>query len=349
MMRSCRWSAGAHRVISQSHQGPRLFLALCPFILRLRCPSSHCMFSPSMKEERVEKGRVGKALEESHENAIGPVDLSGVQAEALASRHAELKDRLRSIGQGFDRLRAQGQPPGLRRRDWVHGAPGAGPLGHGQVSQLHREGAGVLPGGAQVKVKIEKHNHYQKQLEISHQKLKHVESFGDQEHITRNKERYAMLEEKTKELGYKVKKHVQDLSSCISRARHNELWGHSELRGPAAQPAARRRRRQPGVPEEGPRPSGLTCLPAEPQGRRGGDRPGGAVAGRADRLPRVPRGREEELHEPAPPAWQPAAAMSAAHGVLAAMLQGHGLRWNPMTATGNAMYRSPYTYVTVFN
>ncbi|MXQ89275.1 hypothetical protein E5288_WYG015800 [Bos mutus] len=133
-----------------------------------------------------------KALEESHENAIGPVDLSGVQAEALASRHAELKDRLRSIGQGFDRLRAQ-------------------------------EGAGVLPGGAQVKVKIEKHNHYQKQLEISHQKLKHVESFGDQEHITRNKERYAMLEEKTKELGYKVKKHVQDLSSRISRARHNEL------------------------------------------------------------------------------------------------------------------------------
>lgn len=28
-----------------------------------------------------------------------------MQAEALASRHAELKDRLRSIGQGFDRLR----------------------------------------------------------------------------------------------------------------------------------------------------------------------------------------------------------------------------------------------------
>lgn len=43
--------------------------------------------------------------EESQENVIGPVDRSGVQAEALASRHAELKDRLRSIGQGFDRLR----------------------------------------------------------------------------------------------------------------------------------------------------------------------------------------------------------------------------------------------------
>ena len=47
----------------------------------------------------------GLAPAESHENAIGPVDLRGVQAEALASRHAELKDRLRSIGQGFDRLR----------------------------------------------------------------------------------------------------------------------------------------------------------------------------------------------------------------------------------------------------
>lgn len=31
-----------------------------------------------------------------------------------------------------------------------------------------------------------------------------MESFGDQEHVARNKERYAMLEEKTKELGYKV-------------------------------------------------------------------------------------------------------------------------------------------------
>ena len=53
-------------------------------------------------------------------------------------------------------------------------------------------------------MKIEKHNHYRKQLEISHQKLKHVERLGDREHVSRNKERYALLEEKTKELGYKV-------------------------------------------------------------------------------------------------------------------------------------------------
>ncbi|NXS46921.1 AMRP protein, partial [Balaeniceps rex] len=72
--------------------------------------------------------------------------------------------------------------------------------------------------------KIEKHHHYQKQLEISHQKLKHVEGTGDKDHLNRNKEKYAMLEEKTKELGYKVKKHLQDLSSRISQGlQHNEL------------------------------------------------------------------------------------------------------------------------------
>ncbi|KAI4542681.1 hypothetical protein MG293_006807 [Ovis ammon polii] len=160
---------------------------------------------------------------ESHENAIGPVDLSGVQAEALASRHAELKDRLRSIGQGFDRLRRvshQGygaetefmEPRVLDLWDMAKSA-----------NFTEKELESFREELKHFEVKIEKHNHYQKQLEISHQKLKHVESFGDQEHVARNKERYAMLEEKTKELGYKVKKHMQDLSSRISRARHNEL------------------------------------------------------------------------------------------------------------------------------
>lgn len=55
--------------------------------------------------------------------------------------------------------------------------------------------------------KIEKHNHYQQQLEVSHQKLRHVEKLGDPEHISRNRERYAQLEERTKELGYKVGAH----------------------------------------------------------------------------------------------------------------------------------------------
>uniref|UniRef100_A0A8C2RA00 Alpha-2-macroglobulin RAP C-terminal domain-containing protein n=1 Tax=Capra hircus TaxID=9925 RepID=A0A8C2RA00_CAPHI len=156
---------------------------------------------------------------ESHENAIGPVDLSGVQAEALASRHAELKDRLRSIGQGFDRLRRvshQGygaetefmEPRVLDLWDMAKSA-----------NFTEKELESFREELKHFEVKIEKHNHYQKQLEISHQKLKHVESFGDQEHVARNKERYALLEEKTKELGYKVKKHMQDLSSRISRCR----------------------------------------------------------------------------------------------------------------------------------
>lgn len=42
---------------------------------------------------------------EIHENAISPADMSRVQEEALRSRHAELRDRLRGISQGFDRLR----------------------------------------------------------------------------------------------------------------------------------------------------------------------------------------------------------------------------------------------------
>ncbi|KAB1275605.1 Adenylate kinase 9 [Camelus dromedarius] len=51
--------------------------------------------------------------------------------------------------------------------------------------------------------KIEKHNQYQKQLEISHQKLKYEESFGYRECVIKSKERDAMLEKKTEEMGYK--------------------------------------------------------------------------------------------------------------------------------------------------
>lgn len=164
-------------------------------------------------------GRTG----ESHENAIGPVDVSGVQAEALASRHAELKDRLRNIGQGFDRLRRVSHQGYGAETEFME--PRVVDLWDMAKSAnfTEKELESFREELKHFEVKIEKHNHYQKQLEISHQKLKHVESFGDQEHITRNKERYAMLEEKTKELGYKVKKHMQDLSSRVSRARHNEL------------------------------------------------------------------------------------------------------------------------------
>nr|KAF6501194.1 LDL receptor related protein associated protein 1 [Molossus molossus] len=162
--------------------------------------------------------------EEMQENVISPSDMSRVQEEAaLHSRHADLKDRLRGISQGYDRLRRvshQGygaeaefeEPRVIDLWDLARTA-----------NFTEKELEAFREELKHFEVKIEKHNHYQKQLEISHQKLKHVERFGDHEHVSRNKERYAMLEEKTKELGYKVKKHLQDLSGRISRARHNEL------------------------------------------------------------------------------------------------------------------------------
>lgn len=41
-------------------------------------------------------------------------------------------------------------------------------------------------------------------MEVFYEKLKYVESFGDREYVSRNKEKYVLLEEKIKELGYKV-------------------------------------------------------------------------------------------------------------------------------------------------
>lgn len=65
----------------------------------------------------------------------------------------------------------------------------------------------VLPSQEELRhfeTKVEKHQHYQEQLELSHQKLQHVEALGDKEHIIRNKEKYNSLAEKTREMGYKV-------------------------------------------------------------------------------------------------------------------------------------------------
>ncbi|XP_007456922.1 PREDICTED: alpha-2-macroglobulin receptor-associated protein [Lipotes vexillifer] len=161
--------------------------------------------------------------EEIHENVISPVDVSRVKEYALQMGHAELKDKLRDISQGFDRLRRvshQGygdqagfeEPRVLDLWDMAQSA-----------NFTEKELEAFREELKHFEAKIEKHNHYKKQLEISHQKLKHVESLGDQEHVGRNRGRHAVLEERAKELGYKVKKHLQDLSSRISRARHNEL------------------------------------------------------------------------------------------------------------------------------
>ncbi|KAF5912967.1 hypothetical protein HPG69_006807, partial [Diceros bicornis minor] len=139
--------------------------------------------------------------DETQENVIGPAD---VKEEVLHSKHAELKDRLRGINQGFDRLRKvshQGygaeaefeEPRVIDLWDLARSA-----------NFTEKELESFREELKHFEAKIEKHNHYQKQLEISHEKLKHVESFGDREHVSRNKEKCALLEEKTKELGYKV-------------------------------------------------------------------------------------------------------------------------------------------------
>lgn len=62
---------------------------------------------------------------------------------------------------------------------------------------------------------MEKHTHYQEQLELSHQKLQHVEALGDKEHIKRNLEKYNTLAEKTREMGYKVGRASSGLYSTL--------------------------------------------------------------------------------------------------------------------------------------
>lgn len=42
---------------------------------------------------------------EIHENVISPLDLSDIKGNVLHSRHTELKEKLRSINQGLERLR----------------------------------------------------------------------------------------------------------------------------------------------------------------------------------------------------------------------------------------------------
>ncbi|KAB0404191.1 hypothetical protein E2I00_003892, partial [Balaenoptera physalus] len=106
--------------------------------------------------------------EEIHENVISPVDVSRAKEDALQVGHAELKDKLRDISQGFDRLR-----------------------------RVSLQGYGDQAGFEEPRVldlwdMAQSANFTEKELEAF------------REHVSRNKERYAMLEEKTKELGYKV-------------------------------------------------------------------------------------------------------------------------------------------------
>ncbi|XP_061468640.1 alpha-2-macroglobulin receptor-associated protein [Rhineura floridana] len=163
--------------------------------------------------------------EDTHKNMITPLEEEiPLKQELLHNKHSELKEKLHSINQGFERL----------RRVTHQGYDSSSEFEEPRVIDLwdlakstnftEKELESLREELKHFEAKVEKHHHYQKQLEISHQKLKHVEGTGDEEHLTSNKEKYAVLEEKTKELGYKVKKHLQDLSSRISRGlQHNEL------------------------------------------------------------------------------------------------------------------------------
>lgn len=82
-------------------------------------PGSDCRSGP-----RALIGHPAWLPTEIQENAISPSDMSRVREEAvLRSRHAELKDQLRGLSQGYERLRrvshqgygaAAGEPSGTR-------------------------------------------------------------------------------------------------------------------------------------------------------------------------------------------------------------------------------------------
>ncbi|MBN3300655.1 AMRP protein, partial [Amia calva] len=162
--------------------------------------------------------------EEIHKNVVSPLE-GDAKEHLLHEKHADLKEKMRNLNQGFDRLRKishQGfgedgdfkEPRVIELWDMAQRAN----LTDGELDSLKEE-------LKHFEIKVEKHQHYQEQLDLSHQKLKHVEALGDEEHIKRNKEKYDSLASKTREMSYKMKKHMQDLTSKITRngLHHNEL------------------------------------------------------------------------------------------------------------------------------
>lgn len=162
--------------------------------------------------------------EEVHKNVISPLE-GDTKEHVLHQKHTELKQKMRDLNQGFERLRKishEGFTEDSEFREprvielWE--AAKRANLTQDELDSLKEE-------LHHFETKVEKHNHYQEQLELSHQKLRHVESLGDEEHIQRNQEKYNTLAEKTREIGYKMKKHMQDLTNKISQQglQHNEL------------------------------------------------------------------------------------------------------------------------------
>ncbi|XP_015244513.1 PREDICTED: alpha-2-macroglobulin receptor-associated protein [Cyprinodon variegatus] len=162
--------------------------------------------------------------EEIHKNVISSIE-GDAKEHVLQQKHTELKEKMRDLNHGFERLRKishEGFSQDSEFREprvielWE--AAKRANLSKDELESLKEE-------LRHFETKVEKHSHYQEQLQLSHQKLQHVESLGDKEHIKRNQEKYNTLAEKTREMGYKMKKHLQDLSNKISRQglQHNEL------------------------------------------------------------------------------------------------------------------------------
>ncbi|KAG7485418.1 alpha-2-macroglobulin receptor-associated protein [Solea senegalensis] len=162
--------------------------------------------------------------EEIHKNVIAPLE-GEAKEHMLHQKHTDLKHKMRDLNQGFERLRKlshEGFTEDSEFREprvielWE--AAKRANLTEDELDSLKEE-------LHHFETKVEKHSHYQEQLELSHQKLQHVEAIGDKEHIKRNKDKYNSLAEKTREMGYKMKKHLQDLSNKIFREglEHNEL------------------------------------------------------------------------------------------------------------------------------
>ncbi|KAJ8247768.1 hypothetical protein GJAV_G00250090 [Gymnothorax javanicus] len=162
--------------------------------------------------------------EEIHKNVISPSE-GDTKEKELQHKHTELKEKMRNLNHGFERLRKLShegfsedsefrEPRVIELWEMARRAN----MSDGELDSLKEE-------LKHFETKVEKHQHYQEQLDLSHQKLKHVEAYGDKDHIYRTKEKYNSLAEKTREMGYKMKKHLQDLTSKISRntQNHNEL------------------------------------------------------------------------------------------------------------------------------
>ncbi|KAG9342504.1 hypothetical protein JZ751_016507 [Albula glossodonta] len=203
--------------------------------------------------------------EEIHKNVIAPLE-GETKEHMLHEKHQELKEKMRNLNQGFERLRKLSRE-GFSEDSGEHSLQQPCPICFitvlrgrtrflplvlicsltpvfpfpleefkeprvvelwemAQRANLSDDELDSLKEELKhFETKVEKHQHYQEQLELSHQKLKHVETLGDKEHILRTKEKYNSLAEKTREMGYKMKKHMQDLTSKISRSglSHNEL------------------------------------------------------------------------------------------------------------------------------